>query len=476
MNGKLIIILTVMAVLSNTALAYSGEVDFPELFKYNDEMNGNLETALHLISTSFNEKGVPVTQELLAAIMATLEKEVGGMYNKFLPKEEQWDYGMGEGCSNPNANGCKNDGIGHYEGGVDYKGRGYIQLTQKSNYEKYCPDCVGTSDENSDVCRCKNQEYCAETDPTICPQVKALQPERAASIFASYYLESPSGKNLVSLSNAENYFEVAHAINTGKAYNSKFETLAKDYLTLFRNNPDKTEKLLSWLNSGTMAAVDVLSIGIPVTLTLYVHDGDPSGSTISGVQVTGQDGAGHSFEQTTNSNGYVTITGIPGTWSFSASADGYETNRWSQPISETDRKDAFLQQGQQSPQNSVVGKWASHIEVEECAFPDGYNSNLPPELDTEFFFQRDGTLLADGKFFGEWVRDGDTIHITRGDPQDGALEGTIDGDTMSGTGFGMVHESCEECGYPYPYDYSCSISWTASRISSENSEYQGSYI
>jgi tetratricopeptide (TPR) repeat protein len=80
-----------------------------------------------------------------------------------------------------------------------------------------------------------------------------------------------------------------------------------------------------------------------ITLTLYIHDGSRDGPTISGAQVTCQDGSGNSFQQTTDSNGYVTITGDPGTWSFAASADGYETNSWNQPITETDTKDAFLQ-------------------------------------------------------------------------------------------------------------------------------------
>lgn len=82
----------------------------------------------------------------------------------------------------------------------------------------------------------------------------------------------------------------------------------------------------------------------PVTLTLYVHDGNPNGPIIPGATVTGHDGSGNNFQQTTGSNGYVTITGVPGTWSFSASASGYETNNWDQDITETDRKDAFLQQ------------------------------------------------------------------------------------------------------------------------------------
>jgi cell wall-associated NlpC family hydrolase len=82
------------------------------------------------------------------------------------------------------------------------------------------------------------------------------------------------------------------------------------------------------------------------TLTLYVHDGSASGSIIQGARVTGQDGSGTSFEQTTDSNGYVTITGYPGTWSFSVSAEGYETNSWDQEITDTCTKHAFLQKEQ----------------------------------------------------------------------------------------------------------------------------------
>jgi hypothetical protein len=81
-----------------------------------------------------------------------------------------------------------------------------------------------------------------------------------------------------------------------------------------------------------------------VTLTLCVHDGSASGPIIQDAQVTGQDGSGNSFEQTTDSNGYVTITGDPGTWSFSVSADGYETNSWDQEITVSDTKDAYLQE------------------------------------------------------------------------------------------------------------------------------------
>jgi hypothetical protein len=79
-----------------------------------------------------------------------------------------------------------------------------------------------------------------------------------------------------------------------------------------------------------------------VTLTLYVHENSASGPVISGATVTGQDGTGNAFSQTTNSNGYVTITGTPGTWSFTASKSGYDTNSWSQTITATDTKHAYL--------------------------------------------------------------------------------------------------------------------------------------
>ncbi len=79
-----------------------------------------------------------------------------------------------------------------------------------------------------------------------------------------------------------------------------------------------------------------------IILTLYVHDESAEGPIISGAHVTGQDASGNSFEETTNSDGYVTITGDSGSWSFSVSADGYETSSWIQEIAETDSKDAYL--------------------------------------------------------------------------------------------------------------------------------------
>ena len=80
----------------------------------------------------------------------------------------------------------------------------------------------------------------------------------------------------------------------------------------------------------------------PVTLTLYVHDGSASGPLISGVAVTGIDADGKSFSQQTNSNGYVTLSGKPGTWQFTITKSGYTTQSWSQDISATTTKQAFF--------------------------------------------------------------------------------------------------------------------------------------
>jgi hypothetical protein len=64
---------------------------------------------------------------------------------------------------------------------------------------------------------------------------------------------------------------------------------------------------------------------------------------IPGTQVTGKDGSGNSFQQTTDSRGEVAITGDPGTWYFTASADGYVTKSWNQEITDTCTKHPFLQ-------------------------------------------------------------------------------------------------------------------------------------
>jgi hypothetical protein len=79
-----------------------------------------------------------------------------------------------------------------------------------------------------------------------------------------------------------------------------------------------------------------------VTLTLYVHQDSSSGPVISGAQVSGYDGNGNSFNTSTGSSGYVNITGVPGSWSFTASKFGYRTENWTQSITSNCERHAYL--------------------------------------------------------------------------------------------------------------------------------------
>ncbi len=83
--------------------------------------------------------------------------------------------------------------------------------------------------------------------------------------------------------------------------------------------------------------------GTNVTLILYVHENGVGGPLIPGVRVAGRDGAGNFFNESTNANGCVSIAGKPGNWTFAATKGAYQPNSWSQPISSTCRRDAFIQ-------------------------------------------------------------------------------------------------------------------------------------
>ena len=243
-----------------------------------------------------------------------------------------------------------------------------------------------------------------------------------------------------------------------------------------------------------------------ITLTLYIHDGSASGPIIPDAQVTGWDGLSNSFEQTSSSSGYVTITGYPGIWSFSVSADGYETNSWSQEITETDTKDAFLQEEQQYPQNSVIGKWDMQVEG-ECVDTDLGSLGLSRRHSIIEFYN-DGTFSGDSTEFedldengvwveaeielqeepgvvdGEWTQYEDTVRLQyypweRTYEYDGVGYGKvwqsegatgeliIDGDSMSGTVTYMNHYEDhwpEPLESPIYREESCSESYTGRRI------------
>jgi GH25 family lysozyme M1 (1,4-beta-N-acetylmuramidase) len=121
---------------------------------------------------------------------------------------------------------------------------------------------------------------------------------------------------------------------------------ATHYATCNAHSTDRYHKTIQWFfdnsNWNSCTYYHIPTNPADVTLTLYVHEGSASGPVLSGVRVTGQDGAGTSFDKTTGTSGYVTITGAPGSWQFSASKSGYQTNSWSQSTTETCTRHAFL--------------------------------------------------------------------------------------------------------------------------------------
>ncbi len=193
-------------------------------------------------------------------------------------------------------------------------------------------------------------------------------------------------------------------------------------------------------DEGTLFQSEGLASGASkqVALTLYIHDGSAIGPVIPSAEVRGQDGSGNIFQWTTDSNGYVTITGDPGDWSFSVSADGYETNSWDQEITKTDTKYPFLQKVETRQEsvafgttdasttmpesgNSIVGRWLIDR-------GDAYKYTT---------FHNDGTLIRTEWVTtpprneeewgdGTWTQNGNSVSWE----EDAFFEGTINGNTM----------------------------------------------
>ena len=87
-----------------------------------------------------------------------------------------------------------------------------------------------------------------------------------------------------------------------------------------------------------------------VSQTVYVYEGDFNGTLLSGVQVTGQDAAGNSFGEMTDSNGIAVVNGQPGTWQFVFTKEGYETLDLSYEVTETGEGAVYLKKA-----SSILG-------------------------------------------------------------------------------------------------------------------------
>jgi len=105
-----------------------------------------------------------------------------------------------------------------------------------------------------------------------------------------------------------------------------------------------------------------------ISLTLFVHEGSLNGTLVSGAQIISQDAAGNSIQRTSNNNGYVNIKGDPGTWHFTAFAEGFILNSWSEEILETCTKQKFLEKDHRQEDEKSKPKQLSGTE------PSIYNS------------------------------------------------------------------------------------------------------
>lgn len=99
-------------------------------------------------------------------------------------------------------------------------------------------------------------------------------------------------------------------------------------------------------HANTICIIPVISVPTappaPVTLYLYVHDTNDAGPHVVGASVTGTDANGSPFNQMTNSNGYATIVGAPGTWHITISKTGYQTASSSLNITSIISKTAYI--------------------------------------------------------------------------------------------------------------------------------------
>jgi hypothetical protein len=89
-------------------------------------------------------------------------------------------------------------------------------------------------------------------------------------------------------------------------------------------------------------------------LAIYVHEGNLSGSMLSGVKVNGQDGGSNCFEGMTNDSGSATIEGAPGTWQFTFAKEGYQTLKLNYAVDKNDSAAVYLQKINQSKEQVAL--------------------------------------------------------------------------------------------------------------------------
>jgi tetratricopeptide (TPR) repeat protein len=139
-----------------------------------------------------------------------------------------------------------------------------------------------------------------------------------------------------------------------------------------------------------------------VSQTVYVYDGDFSGSLLPEVQISGQDAAGSSFSAVTGSKGFAVASGQAGVWRFEFEKDGYKTLDLNYSVTETGVGKVYLVRSKETSERVApqVAAHPSNGPQGPVNPPQDLNNQLPETLSAANATGK-SQLSADERSFGQ---------------------------------------------------------------------------